>query len=537
MLYDGIVISTKHDVIFVVDEEETLILEEESRSKMLAKQNDPISIEKKINISPINYNELNKLAEDFGKRFVPQMQMSAEQAFWLPLLNHKSEQLNVTQTLVKIEVPKELPKDYIDEYSENLMLKAKLAKKEHMVEKKIFDEVVLGCSCLENRSANLELKLQHQKESFLNNRSLNNQNALEIPEFFKINKWQAKLDVKDVSVANLRKHIESLKGKNVVEKEATPNNAKVIAPEMFKIYLEPLASKVLNNRDAHIDYIKHSRELADTLREIEVLVYVKAMCPCLTKHCEKLVAVTPLNKNKKVRFAETATSSNNTKKEANSHKTQDSNKPMLPSTRMKSSTSASRSQTSDNTKKNRISQTTSSNQKNEVEDHPRSVKSNSNKKNRVIEPVCNANVKHTTLNANSELICVKCNQCMFYVNHDVCFLEFVNGVNVRSKLKFAKRNKKKNIWKPTRKVFTDIKYRWKPTRRTFTIVENVCPLTRITSTKVEPLTTTTSKSVTTPNTETKIYRRKTKVTKSVDMSSETSILGSRLSNISEPNKN
>ncbi|GJX25415.1 hypothetical protein Tco_0231711 [Tanacetum coccineum] len=76
-LYDGIVISKKDYVIYVVDEEETLILEEESRSKMLAKQNDPISKEKEINISPINYNELNKLAKDFGKLFVSQMQMSA----------------------------------------------------------------------------------------------------------------------------------------------------------------------------------------------------------------------------------------------------------------------------------------------------------------------------------------------------------------------------------------------------------------------------------------------------------------------------
>ncbi|GJX02927.1 retrovirus-related pol polyprotein from transposon TNT 1-94 [Tanacetum coccineum] len=37
-LYDGVMISKKHDVIFVVDEEETLILEEESRLKMLAKK-------------------------------------------------------------------------------------------------------------------------------------------------------------------------------------------------------------------------------------------------------------------------------------------------------------------------------------------------------------------------------------------------------------------------------------------------------------------------------------------------------------------
>ncbi|GKB18606.1 retrovirus-related pol polyprotein from transposon TNT 1-94 [Tanacetum coccineum] len=207
-----------------------------------------------------------------------------------------------------------MEQDYIDEYSENLVLKAELAKKEKMVEKKFFDEVVLRCSRLENRNVNLKLKLQHQKESFLNNRSFNNQHAPEILKFFKINEWQAKLDVKDVSIANLRKHIESIKGKNVVDNDVQLKNHKVIAPGMFKLDLESLAPKVLKNRDAHIDYIKHSQEHADTLQEIEVLVYVTATCPSLSKPSEKLVAITPLNKNKKVRFAEPTTSSSNMKK-------------------------------------------------------------------------------------------------------------------------------------------------------------------------------------------------------------------------------
>ncbi|GKG23595.1 hypothetical protein Tco_0391631, partial [Tanacetum coccineum] len=43
-----------------------------------------------------------------------------------------------------------MEKDYIDEYSENLMRKAELAKRKHMVEKKVFNEVVLRCSRLEN---------------------------------------------------------------------------------------------------------------------------------------------------------------------------------------------------------------------------------------------------------------------------------------------------------------------------------------------------------------------------------------------------
>ncbi|GJZ05252.1 hypothetical protein Tco_0538527 [Tanacetum coccineum] len=66
---------------------------------------------------------------------------------------------------------------------------------------------------------------------------LNNKDALEILEFFKINEWQAKLNAKDVSIANLKKHIENLKGKNVVEKDVQSNNANFIAPGMFKLDL------------------------------------------------------------------------------------------------------------------------------------------------------------------------------------------------------------------------------------------------------------------------------------------------------------
>ncbi|GJU71342.1 retrovirus-related pol polyprotein from transposon TNT 1-94 [Tanacetum coccineum] len=66
-LYDGSVIAKEeHVVIFVIDDEETLILEEESRSKMLDKQNDPISIKQKINISPIDYSKLNTIKKDFA---------------------------------------------------------------------------------------------------------------------------------------------------------------------------------------------------------------------------------------------------------------------------------------------------------------------------------------------------------------------------------------------------------------------------------------------------------------------------------------
>ncbi|GJY40489.1 retrovirus-related pol polyprotein from transposon TNT 1-94 [Tanacetum coccineum] len=78
MLYDGSVISKETNVISIADSEETLMLEEESRSKMLLKQSDPMVLEKKVNTKPINYVEFNRLSEDFGKPFVPQQELKEE---------------------------------------------------------------------------------------------------------------------------------------------------------------------------------------------------------------------------------------------------------------------------------------------------------------------------------------------------------------------------------------------------------------------------------------------------------------------------
>ncbi|GKE35312.1 putative reverse transcriptase domain-containing protein, partial [Tanacetum coccineum] len=160
---------------------------------------------------------------------------------------------------------------------------------------------------------------------------------------------------------------------------------------------------------------------------------------------------------------------------------------MLSSTGVKPSTSASGSQPSGNTKKDKIRQTPSSTQKNKVEAHPRKVKSSLKNKDCVVESKGTAHVQHSRLNANSELKCVKCNGCMLSANHDLCVLDFINNVNARNKSKSVKKSSKRKVWKPTGKVFTNIGYIWRPTGRTFTIVGNACPLTRITTTTEVPL--------------------------------------------------
>ncbi|GJY56421.1 hypothetical protein Tco_0455536 [Tanacetum coccineum] len=103
MLYDGSVIAKETNVISIADSEETLMLEEESRSKLLLKQSDPMVLKQKVNIKPIYYAELNRLSDDSHKRFVPQQELSDEQAFRLKTLHPNTNQS--TSSPVKIKAP------------------------------------------------------------------------------------------------------------------------------------------------------------------------------------------------------------------------------------------------------------------------------------------------------------------------------------------------------------------------------------------------------------------------------------------------
>ncbi|GJU13685.1 retrovirus-related pol polyprotein from transposon TNT 1-94 [Tanacetum coccineum] len=107
-LYDGNVIKNTSAIV-IPDSEETLMLAEESRSKMLLKQKDPMMLEKKVNTTPVDYAVLNQLSQDFETRFVPQTELSTEQAFWSQnSVNSLEPTLSSRPT--KVEVPKELPK-------------------------------------------------------------------------------------------------------------------------------------------------------------------------------------------------------------------------------------------------------------------------------------------------------------------------------------------------------------------------------------------------------------------------------------------
>ncbi|GKB20012.1 hypothetical protein Tco_0853935 [Tanacetum coccineum] len=274
---------------------------------------------------------------------------------------------------------------------------------------------------------------------------------------------------------------------------------------MIKIDVEYLNPRLLNNRSAHFDYLKHTQEEAAILREI--VEQGKSLNP-LNKSLDSALVVTPKNKDKRVRFTEPVTSLGNTNTKTASSLNLVSNKPMLSSTGVTPSTSTSRSQPSGNTKKDKIQRTPSSTQKNKVEAHPRTVKSSLRNKNCFVEPKGNANVQHSKLNANSESLCVKCNGCMLSDNHDLCVLDFINDVNARTKSK-----------------------------STFTIVGNACPLTRITITAEVPLRIPTALESDTPKlVVTLVYSRKPRKSITNVPVSKPKIVKSISANKKEPSK-
>ncbi|GJV91192.1 hypothetical protein Tco_1539005 [Tanacetum coccineum] len=149
----------------------------------------------------------------------------------------------------------------------------------------------------------------------------------------------------------LKDELRKLKGKDLVDNVVTKNT---IALKMLKIDVEPIATRLLNNKTAHSNYLRHTQEQAAILIEIELLIIIRQTCPSIDNSSEKFVDVTLKDKDKRVRFTETVTSSGNTNAKIASSLNLMSNKHMVSSTGVKLSTSASGSQPSGNTKKDKI---------------------------------------------------------------------------------------------------------------------------------------------------------------------------------------
>ncbi|GJY07893.1 retrovirus-related pol polyprotein from transposon TNT 1-94 [Tanacetum coccineum] len=284
-----------------------------------------------------------------------------------------------------------------------------------------------------------------------------------------ISDLNAKLQEQGLVIAALKNELRKLKGK-ALDNEDTVTHS--VDPKVSKDNMEPITPKLLNKRTAHSSYIKHTQEEALVLRDIvehvkanyphdsllesafrytkviqDLLSHISRSCPSINNFGPQIVEVTPRKKDKKVRFAESLTSTENTKTDSTLH----SNTRVLHSTGVRLSTSASGSQPSGNTRNDRIPQTPSSNSKNKVEAHPRNVKSSLNKRNGTVKVNGSASVQNSKKQDDSDYVCVNGDDCMSSDNLCVLTLCIVRDLG-----------------------------------RTFTIVGNACPLTRITTTNEVP---------------------------------------------------
>nr|GEU66765.1 integrase, catalytic region, zinc finger, CCHC-type, peptidase aspartic, catalytic [Tanacetum cinerariifolium] len=161
-LYDGDVIK-KTNAIVIHDSEETLMLAEESHLKMFLKQKDPMMLEKKVNTTLVDYVVLKQASQDFKARFVPQTELSAEQAFWSQNFMNSLEPTPSSRP-TKVEVPKELLKVSMEKVLVITALKDALRK---LKGKALADDVVTSHS-IAPELLNVDVEPLHPR--FLNNR-------------------------------------------------------------------------------------------------------------------------------------------------------------------------------------------------------------------------------------------------------------------------------------------------------------------------------------------------------------------------------
>nr|GEU98995.1 hypothetical protein [Tanacetum cinerariifolium] len=315
-----------------------------------------------------------KLTEDFGKRFTPQQELSVEQAFWLRMSDPTSKPSDALP--VKIEAPKKLPK--ISLVNESLKkLKFYLAK---------FDNV-MKIRTPPNARTEGEWGFKHTKAVFNN----------EIISFLKSLKdifivFDRDLLNEIMEVHTVFDQMNVVVQRSSIDKQCLEIAKKELLLEVYRLLKQIMSQDVLSTMINSMSLIGESMNIERKRNEsydkcfnldAELLKSQNANNNLLKRSYLFMFKIRALMRLTLVR------------KRLLSHQKKRTRKLGL-----KCSTSNCISKPTDDKKNDRISRTTSRNMKNKVEAQPKNV----NKKNRVVEPIRNVDIKQSQLNANSEPI-------------------------------------------------------------------------------------------------------------------------------------
>ncbi|GJX68924.1 retrovirus-related pol polyprotein from transposon TNT 1-94 [Tanacetum coccineum] len=391
-LYNGIIMSAKHVATPVIDDEETLIIEEESQSKIKPSDASPVKIKAPKELSKVSLvNEsLKKLKFYLAKfdnvvkiRTIPDARTEGEWGFEhtkavfnneiIPFLKSLKDIFNVFDRdllneimevqIVFDQMDAAVQQSSVDKQCLEIAKKELLLENDRLLQKIMSQDVlltVMNFMSLIGESVNMERKRNESCDKFLKSSLNSNQkdNLFVLKEHSghllidKLNlksaenkDLKAQIQDKVFVITSLKNDLRKIKDKEIVDIAAQIPSASTIVPGMFKLDLEPLAPRLLQNREIHIEYLKYTQEQVDILQRI----------------VEQVKSKQPLDKELDFAY-----------------------------------------------------------------------------------------VKHSLLNANSEPICATCMKSMFDGVHDTCLLDFVENVNSRAK--FAKKHTKQNIWKPTANI-------------------------------------------------------------------------------------
>ncbi|GJR70697.1 integrase, catalytic region, zinc finger, CCHC-type containing protein [Tanacetum coccineum] len=501
-------------------------------------------LKQKVNIKPINYAELNRLSEDFGKRFVPQQELSDEQAL------HPNNDQSASSP-VKIEAPRELPKNsyiamndslnYVEMCNKCLELKAELIKQHNMVEKDEYNKLSKRFSELEEHCISLEIAMQLNKEFFQKNNSFLNQTEPSFDQLFNLNNLKSELQEKYTTIEKLKANVKHL------NKTSTTNSVKkdIDEIETINIELEHRVTKLI----AENEHLKQTyKQLYDSIKpsRVQAKEHAESLVNQLN---QKSVEITDLNAQLQEKVFVITTLKNDLRK----FKGKDI---------VDNAAQASNATTIAPGMYKLDLVTLAPKDKNNRETHIYYLK-HTMEQAAILREIVEQAKSLNPLDSASYSACkyvkliqellgyvrdtcpdihkprlkrsTKSSSSMFDARHELCFLDIVSDMNASSKSKSVKKTKKKEEWKPTGKMFTKIGYIWRPTGRNFTLVRNACPLTKITATNKVPLREPIPlKVVVQESVVTKVYTRRPKVSKTNGSNSKPKIAKSMISNKMEP---
>nr|GEW56863.1 integrase, catalytic region, zinc finger, CCHC-type, peptidase aspartic, catalytic [Tanacetum cinerariifolium] len=220
--------------IVILNFEENLMLAEESRSKMLLKQQDPMVLEKKVNTTPVDYAAMDQHRLE-SKTFEIKM----------------NQVLNENERLLKQVINKNIVNIVVNSSVNNASVNVHECKKCLKLETKSQEkDTVITKLKDRSKSLNGNVNKDKVKKDIDEIETINNELDHRVSKLIAENKHlkqtykQLYDSIKPIRliIATLRNELRNLKGKALIDNAVTTHT---IAPEMLKIDMEPLVVQIV----------------------------------------------------------------------------------------------------------------------------------------------------------------------------------------------------------------------------------------------------------------------------------------------------